>query len=851
MTSMSDFLEKFQRNDEVRSSSDILDGLLSHDKEDMVDRVACLEKKLQTQEDEIVCLKSAMADVIRRLASVENSSHSNGAPSRSQARQSLNRPRSSMGLASHSAASGPSSRNHLSALENVNVMSQRHAPVLNAAASRGSKPGRPSSAHHQSMAKWSSLATAGEMANTNLTPTSRSLSKSYGNLMASSAARQLARQGSREPQWSQDDGCLKIYIRGRAINLYGPSDLGDYNISKQADAPSEKLQLEWVYGYRGRDCRSNLYHLPTGEIVYFTAGVVVLHNIQEQSQRHYTGHTDDIKCLAIHPDKIKIATGQVAGHDSKEGKRRPSQAGSPPVADDGSPHVRIWESVSLNTLHVIGLGVFNRAVCCLSFSKLDGGQHLVVVDESNEHILSVWDVGRDKPVKLADTKSSTEPVLAVEYHPLEKNQIVSCGKSQISFWTFEGGTLAKKNGIFDKHDKPKYVLSLAFSDNGDVLTGDSNGNIFVWGKGGNRIVNAMIGAHEGGVFSLCMMEDGMLLSGGGKDRRIIQWDNTYAKTGQNAEIPEQYGPVRTLNCKGGLILVGTTRNCILHGSLGLEFSVAVQGHTDEMWGLACHPNQHQFLTCGSDKQVYLWDSQSRTVVWNKEMNDAVHSCCFHPRGGIVAVGTSVARWLVLDLATREVVSIHTDGNEQIECIQYSPDGSMLAVGSRDNYIYIYSVSEDGKKYTKIGRCSGHSSFITHVDWSQDSQYLASNSGDYELLYWTASSCKMLTNLNIIRELKWATQTCVLGFNSAGIWPEGADGTDINGCCKSHNERLIASCDDFGKVNLFAYPACHLKSSSHSYGGHSSHVTSVDFLFDDSRVISTGGKDMAVMQWQVL
>ena len=34
----------------------------------------------------------------------------------------------------------------------------------------------------------------------------------------------------------------------------------------------------------------------------------------------------------------------------------------------------------------------------------DGGQHLVVVDESNEHILSVWDVGRDKPVKLADTK---------------------------------------------------------------------------------------------------------------------------------------------------------------------------------------------------------------------------------------------------------------------------------------------------------------------------------------------------------------------------------------------------------------------------------------------------------------
>lgn len=29
---------------------------------------------------------------------------------------------------------------------------------------------------------------------------------------------------------------------------------------------------------------------------------------------------------------------------------------------------------------------------------------------------------------------------------------------------------------------------------------------------------------------------------------------------------------------------------------------------------------------------------------------------------------------------------------------------------------------------------GHSSFITHLDWSADGQYLRSNSGDYEVLY---------------------------------------------------------------------------------------------------------------------
>jgi hypothetical protein len=53
--------------------------------------------------------------------------------------------------------------------------------------------------------------------------------------------------------------------------------------------------LQKVYGYRGKDCRSNLYQLPTGEMVYFVAATVVLYNMDEQSQRHYLGHTDDVK----------------------------------------------------------------------------------------------------------------------------------------------------------------------------------------------------------------------------------------------------------------------------------------------------------------------------------------------------------------------------------------------------------------------------------------------------------------------------------------------------------------------------------------------------------------------------
>lgn len=82
---------------------------------------------------------------------------------------------------------------------------------------------------------------------------------------------------------------------------------------------------------------------------------------------------------------VTIATGQVAG-TTKEGKvtawsswtlvggwgRR--QLGPPgnmllSFLQPLPPHVRIWDSVSLSTLHVLGLGVFDRAVCCVGFSK--------------------------------------------------------------------------------------------------------------------------------------------------------------------------------------------------------------------------------------------------------------------------------------------------------------------------------------------------------------------------------------------------------------------------------------------------------------------------------------------------
>uniref|UniRef100_G3N6V7 EMAP like 3 n=1 Tax=Gasterosteus aculeatus aculeatus TaxID=481459 RepID=G3N6V7_GASAC len=625
---------------------------------------------------------------------------------------------------------------------------------------------------------------------------------------------------------------IKMFIRGRPITMYIPSNIQNYEDLKM-EPPFERLELDWVYGYRGRDCRDNLYFLPSGEAVFFIACVVVLYHINNRTQRHYDKHTDCVRCLTLHPDKVRMASGQTAGVD-KDGK---------PL----HPCVHIWDSTTLVTLQQIGLGAFQRGVGCVAFS-FDSGAFLCVIDDSNEHMLSVWDC--NKGTRHAEVKNTNEAVFCVEFNSNDSTNIITCGKSHVYFWTLSAGQFTKKQGIFGKYKKPKFIQCFVFSLTGDVLTGDSEGNILTWGKSTFQIMR-QTRAHEGSVFTLCSLQGGAVLSGGGKDRKIIRWSADLAPE-RECEIPENYGAVRTISdVDGEELLVGTTRNAILRGTFSDGFVAIVQGHMDEMWGLATHPSQNIFITCGHDRQVCLWKTEEHKLDWCITLE---YGLCadFCPNGSVVSVGLSTGRWMVLDLLTREVVSESIDGNEQLSVMRYSPDGSFLAVGSHDNFIYIYNVTESGRRYTRFGKCNGHSSFITHLDWSKDGKYIMSNSGDYEILYWdVAAGCKLLRNRFESKDREWASYTCVLGFHVMGVWLEGSDGTDINALCRSHSERMVAVADDFCKVHLFQYPCPKPKAPSHKYEGHGSHVTNVCFTHSDSHLLSMGGKDTCILQWRVI
>lgn len=187
-----------------------------------------------------------------------------------------------------------------------------------------------------------------------------------------------------------------------------------------------------------------------------------------------------------------------------------------------------------------------------------------------------------------------------------------------------------------------------------------------------------------------------------------------------------------------------------------------------------------------------------------------------------------------------------DSKEWIEVLTYSPCGTMLACGSHDNNIYIYDV-EDG--YMLKTRLKAHNSYVTSVDWSEDSTTIRSVCGAYELLFFDVQSGKQdpggaSANVDTV----WATNSAKFGWLVDGIFPPTTDGTHINHVSFSDDMSLIATADDYGLINIYRNPA-RKGHECKSYRAHSEHVVRVRFTHGSERIVSVGGFDKTVMVWR--
>ena len=248
-------------------------------------------------------------------------------------------------------------------------------------------------------------------------------------------------------------------------------------------------------------------------------------------------------------------------------------------------------------------------------------------------------------------------------------------------------------------------------------------------------------------------------------------------------------------------------------------------------------------------------------------------------------------------------------NAWISDLKFSPDDLSLAIASHDKKMYVYSLPEVPSPFllsaTVPGtppdmsgwgdawtQCLGtakprfifnkHSSAVLHLDYSRDGKYIQTNCQAYEYLFCDAATGKQETSASKLADYnnaiscqdaeeeeellkQWETQTCVLGWPVQGIWPVGADGSDINAADRILSHKYIATADDFGLVKVFRYPSVKESSKCVAGTGHSSHVTSVRWAQINNTgtaagttgaatgveyLISTGGNDKCIFVWEI-
>eukprot|EP01126_Amoeba_proteus_P063732 TRINITY_DN8813_c0_g1_i2.p1 TRINITY_DN8813_c0_g1~~TRINITY_DN8813_c0_g1_i2.p1 ORF type:complete len:304 (+),score=50.07 TRINITY_DN8813_c0_g1_i2:159-1070(+) len=140
-----------------------------------------------------------------------------------------------------------------------------------------------------------------------------------------------------------------------------------------------------------------------------------------------------------------------------------------------------------------------------------------------------------------------------------------------------------------------------------------------------------------------------------------------------------------------------------------------------------HPDGSKVLSCSCDNSIRMWNLEGTLLNCLLGHTGTVYRAVFQTQNRVISASfdRTVKIW---EISEEMIVNAH---EARILSTAFSPDGKLLATGSRDKTIKIWD-TETGKK---VNLFHGHISNVFGLCWSPDGKYLVSASRDYTVRIW--------------------------------------------------------------------------------------------------------------------
>jgi len=406
------------------------------------------------------------------------------------------------------------------------------------------------------------------------------------------------------------------------------------------------------------------------------------------------------------------------------------------------------------------------------------------------------------------------------------------------------------------------VWSVAYSPDGKrIATTNWNNSAKVWDVASGQLLMTLSG-HTESVNGVAFSPDGRLIATASDDGTAKIWD---AGTGKELlTLSGHDGSVHDISFSpDGRYLASASDDgtaIILNVKTGKE-ELTYSGHGDTVFDVAYSPDGKLVATSGLDEYVRIWNAVTgdELLALPFKGGDQLRGLDFSPDGSQIAVTSTQAPYgRVWDVTTGEIVINGFPGHrDALVDIVFSPDGKFIATASSDTTAKIWDAESGELIYT----LAGHTLPVTGVAFDPSGKYVATTSWDMSTRIWSVQPTSEALFIPI--EAPWSMRVSyspdgngILANDpddkSAKVWgvTTGSELQNLSGelslASYSPDEKIIAAVSD---KDIIFWDADTGKQKF-TITGHTAPITCLSFSPDGTRLIS-GSSNGELIVWDMV